>query len=115
YDTEFYIDPRTQEAYARQGYKSFRYQPSSTFTTSHTLVYNKTLAGGHNLNALLGAEYRGYHRQRAGGQAEGFPSHQFRNISSAATILDLYENETADRRGGFFTQINYNFMKKYML
>src|SRR5690606_30804413 len=41
--TEFYIDPRTQEAYARQGYKSFRVQPSTTFTTSHTLAYNKSI------------------------------------------------------------------------
>ncbi|SFB83165.1 TonB-linked outer membrane protein, SusC/RagA family [Parapedobacter composti] len=115
YDTEFYIDPRTQEAYARQGYKSFRYQPSTTFTTSHTLVYNKTLPGGHNFNALLGAEYRDYHMQRGGGSAEGFPSHQFRYLSSAATILSLYENNTANKRGGLFSQLNYNYMKKYML
>src|SRR5690606_10007816 len=57
YDTELYIDPRTQEADARAGYKAFRYQPCTTFTTSQTLVYNTSLRGGHNINALLGAEY----------------------------------------------------------
>lgn len=115
FNTEFYIDPRTQEAYAREGYKSFRVQPSTTFTTSQTFVYDKSFRGGHNFNALLGAEYRSYDRYRVGATAEGFPSSLFRNMSSAATILGAYENSTANKRAGMFTQVNYNFMKKYML
>ncbi|HLR00751.1 MAG TPA: TonB-dependent receptor [Sphingobacterium sp.] len=115
YRTEFYIDPRTQEAYAREGYKSFRMQPSTTFTTSHTLVYDKSLRGGHNLNALLGLEFRAYDRYRVGATSEGYPSHQFRYVGSAANILSAYENTTANKRLGFFTQIDYNYLKKYML
>lgn len=115
YNTEWYIDPRTQEAYARQGYKSFTVQPSTTFTTSQTFVYDKIIRGGHNFNALLGAEYRSYDRYRVGATAEGFPSYLFRNVSSAATILGASETSTSNERAGFFTQLNYNFMKKYML
>ena len=115
YDTEFYIDPRTQEGDSRLGYKSFRYQPSTTFTTSHTLVYDTNLPGGHAINALLGAEYRGYKQQRAGVYSEGFPSYQFRYVSSASTILEAYENGYGNKRAGVFGQVNYNYMKKYML
>lgn len=114
YRTEFYIDPRTQEAYARQGYKSFRVQPSTTFTTSQTLVYNKTLQNNHNINALLGAEFRDYNQYRVSATSEGFPSYQFRMLSAASTILGADELLTGDRRLGFFTQGNYNFKKRYM-
>lgn len=113
--TEFYIDPRTQEAYARQGYKSYRVQPSTTFTTSHTLVYNKSIQKVHNINALLGTEYRDYQQYRVGATSEGFPSYQFRYVSAASTILGATEQWTGNRRLGFFTQANYNFNKRYML
>ena len=115
YDTEFYIDPRTQEANARGGYKSFRYQNSYVFTNSNTLVYDTSLMGGHNINALLGVEYRAYQRQRVGASAEGFPTYQFRYLSSASTILDAYENGSQNKRAGAFGQLNYNFKKKYMV
>lgn len=115
YRTEFYIDPRTQEAYAREGYKSFRVQPSTTFTTSHTLTYTKSLMGGHNINALLGFEFRDYNRYRAGATSEGFPSHDFRYMGTAATILGADENTTSNKRAGFFSQLNYNYLKKYMV
>lgn len=115
YRTEFYIDPRTQEAYAREGYKSFRVQPSTTFTTSHTLVYDKSLRGGHNLNALLGFEFRSYDRYRVNATSEGYPSHDFRYMESAATILTAGESTTANKRMGFFSQLNYNYLKKYMI
>ena len=114
YRTEFYIDPRTQEANARQGYKSFRVQPSTTFTTSHTLVYNKSINNDHNINALLGAEYRDYTQYRVSATSEGFPSPQFRYMSAASTVLGADELYTGDRRMGFFSQGNYNFKKRYM-
>lgn len=112
--TEFYIDPRTQEAYARQGYKSFRVQPSTTFTTSHTLVYNKSIQNKHNINALIGTEFRDYSQYRVSASSEGFPSYQFRLLSSASTILDAAELSSGNRRLGFFSQANYNFRKRYM-
>lgn len=113
--TEFYIDPRTQEAYARQGYKSFRVQPSTTFTTSHTLAYNKSIRNTHNINALVGAEFRDYQLYRASGTSEGFPSYQFRYLSAASTILGAEETWLGNRRLGFFSQANYNYKKKLML
>lgn len=113
--TEFYIDPRTQEAYARQGYKSFRSQPSTTFTASPTLTYNKSIDEKHNFNALLGAEFRDYQQYRASATSEGFPSYQFRYMDAASTILGASETWTGNRRLGFFTQANYNYKKKLML
>ncbi|WP_161554484.1 TonB-dependent receptor [Sinomicrobium soli] len=115
YDTEFYIDPRSQEGANRAGYKSFRYQNSNIFTNSTTLTYDTTFTGGHQLNALAGVEYRGYNRQRVGATSEGFPTYQFRYMSSASTILGAYENGTENKRAGAFSQVNYNFRKKYMV
>ncbi|NGM60429.1 TonB-dependent receptor [Sphingobacterium sp. SGG-5] len=112
--SEFYQDPRTVYANPFGGIKQFRMQPSLSFTTSQTLTYNKSLGGGHNLNTLLGVEYRSYHRYRVGTTAEGFPSYEFRYLSSAAVIRDAYENITDSKRAGAFSQVNYNYKKKYM-
>lgn len=112
--TELYFDPRTQQVYGRGGTKNSRMQTSSTLTTSHTLTYNKSLFGGHNLNGLLGVEYRGYHRHRLGAFGEGFPSHDFRYLSSAAVFGNVLEDIAGNKRAGAFGQVNYNYMKKYM-
>ena len=115
YDTRWYIDPRTQEAFARKGYRSAVDQGSATFTTSHTLTYTKKFRGGHNFKGLLGVEYRNYHRERLQATGEGFPTYQFRTLQTASNILDATEDITGNKRAGAFTQLNYNYMSRYML
>ena len=113
--SEFYIDPRTEGGYGRQGFLQADNIQNTNFITNQTLNYNTTFEGGHSFSALGGAEYRSDTRERQGGTAEGFPTHQFRNMSSASTPLTVFGTWTGFRRFGVFTQANYDYQKKYFL
>lgn len=115
YDTRVYVDPRTQPGYARRGQLSISNQGASTFSTTQTLTYNKRLMGGHRINTLMGVEYYGYNRQRSNSSGEGFPSHEFRTLASAATILNASETHLEYKRAGIFGQLSYDYMSRYML
>lgn len=115
YDTRRYDDPRTQIGFARKGYLAISTQGATTFTTSHTLNYTKKISGGHNLNSLLGVEYYQYNRTRNNASAEGFPSHDFRTLATAATILNANETSLEHKRAGIFGQVSYDYMNRYML
>jgi len=113
--SEFYIDPRTEGGYGRQGFLQADNIQNTNFITSQTLNYNTSFDGGHSFSALGGVEYRSDTRERQGGTAEGFPTHQFRNMSSASTPLTVFGTWTGFRRFGVFGQANYDFQKKYFI
>jgi len=113
--SEFYIDPRTEGGYGRQGFLQADNIQNTNFITNQTLNYNTKFDGGHSFSALGGVEYRSDTRERQGGTAEGFPTHQFRNMSSASTPLTVFGTWTGFRRFGVFTQANYDYQKKYFV
>ncbi|WP_164675017.1 SusC/RagA family TonB-linked outer membrane protein [Anditalea andensis] len=113
--SEFYIDPRTEGGFGRQGFLQADNIQNTNFITNQTLNYNTSFDGGHSFSALGGVEYRSDTRERQGGTAEGFPTHQFRNMSSASTPLTVFGTWTGFRRFGIFGQANYDFQKKYFI
>ncbi|WP_221936594.1 SusC/RagA family TonB-linked outer membrane protein [Litoribacter populi] len=113
--SEFYIDPRTEGGYGRQGFLQVENMQNTNFITNQTLNYNTTFDGGHSLSVLFGVEYRSDIREREGSTAEGFPTHQFRKMSSASTPLTAFGTWTGFRRFGVFTQANYDFRKKFFV
>ena len=113
--SEFYIDPRTEGGYGRQGFLQADNIQNTNFITNQTLNYTTSFDGGHSFSALGGVEYRSDSRERQGGTAEGFPTHQFRNMSSASTPLSVFGTWTGFRRFGVFGQANYDYQKKYFI
>jgi TonB-linked SusC/RagA family outer membrane protein len=114
-DQNTYTDPRTRSGFATQGSLSIANIQNVNFITNQTLNYNKKFAGGHNMTALLGAEYRSDVREASSANAQGFPTFQFRTMQAAAIINSATASWTGFRRVGVFSQVNYDFNKKYLV
>ncbi|MCH7415235.1 TonB-dependent receptor [Belliella sp. R4-6] len=110
--SEFYIDPRTEGGFGRQGFLQIETMQNTNFITNQTLNYNTQINDKNRLNILLGAEYRSDMREREGATAEGFPTHQFRRMSSASTPLTTFGTWTGFKRFGVFGQANFEHDKK---
>ncbi|MCH7408733.1 TonB-dependent receptor [Belliella sp. DSM 111904] len=111
--SEFYIDPRTEGGFGRQGFLQIETMQNTNFITNQTLNYNKKLNDKSRLTALVGAEYRSDQREREGSTAEGFPTHQFRRMSSASTPLTVFGTWTGFKRFGVFGQTNFEYDRKF--
>ena len=114
-DDETYTDPRTRSGFANQGSLTISARQNTNFITTQTLNYNTKFDGGHNLRALLGAEYRSDIRDFSSISGQGFTTWQFRTMQSAAVITSATGNWTGFRRLGVFGQANYDFNKKYLV
>lgn len=109
-----YIDPRSQEGFARRGILTEYGENPVSFTNSHILSYSPELGGEHKLTALGGLEYRSFTNQSAMTRGEGFPSFEFRQLQSAAIITDATSSWTGVKRMGSFIQANYTFGNRFM-
>ncbi|PVH23866.1 TonB-dependent receptor [Sphingobacterium corticibacter] len=114
-DDERYVDPRTRSGFAAQGSLTVGARQNRNFITNQTLQYNTSWNDQHNLSALLGFEYRNDNREMNSISASGFTTHQFRTLQSAAVIGSASGSWTGFKRAGVFTQVNYDFNKKYLL
>lgn len=114
-DDERYVDPRTRSGAAAQGSLTVGNRQNRNFLTNQTLQYNKKWANKHNLTGLLGFEYRYDNRSLNSVSASGFTTHQFRTLQSAAVIGSASGSWTGFKRVGLFSQVNYDFNKKYMV
>ncbi|MFD2035130.1 TonB-dependent receptor [Belliella marina] len=114
-DNETYTDPRTRSGFATQGSLTTQMRQNTNFITNQTLNYNTKFDGGHNLSALLGAEYRSDVREYSSITGQGFTTFQFRTMQSASIITDASASWTGFRRVGVFGQANYDYNKKYLL
>lgn len=114
-DQTNYTDPRTRSGFASRGSLNIQNRQNVNFITNQTLTYNKKIDGGHNLNSLLGVEYRSDVREISSVSGQGFPTFQFRTMQAAAVITSATANWTGFRRFGAFTQVNYDYNKRFLL
>ncbi|MBX2969772.1 MAG: TonB-dependent receptor [Cyclobacteriaceae bacterium] len=110
-----YTDPRTPDGAGVSGRASAQTNWNTNFITSHVLNYSNTFASKHDVNALLGYEYRSETNEQLNGAGIGFASYQFRTIQSAATPENIVSFWTGYRRMGTFGQLIYQYDKKYNL
>ncbi|MGY6557661.1 MAG: SusC/RagA family TonB-linked outer membrane protein [Nitritalea sp.] len=114
-DSETYTDPRTRSGFANQGSLTTQSFRNVNFITNQVLTYNTKFEGGHNLNALLGGEFRSDIREFSSISGQGFTTHQFRTMQAAAVISGASGNWTGFRRMGVFSQVNYDYNKRFLL
>jgi TonB-linked SusC/RagA family outer membrane protein len=112
--TEFYGDPRLRDYEGRKGLGIVNIDFNKNFITNYTLNYTKTFAEKHNLNALVGFEYREEVFDGNGTSAENFPSPDFNTINAGAIPLGSSGFWTSFKRVGVFTNIRYDLSKKYL-
>lgn len=114
-DQTNYTDPRTRSGFATQGSLNLENRQNVNFLSTQTLNYTKNFTGGHNLSALFGAEYRSDVRETNSVNGQGFPTFQFRTLQAAALITSATADWTGFRRMGAFSQVNYDFNKRFMV
>jgi len=78
------------------------------------LTYQTSLGGDHYLTALLGQSIQKSDNERTQATGQGFPSDDFRRITSAAT---QFSSSTGTEWGiaSFFGRLNYDFAGKYIV
>lgn len=110
---EQYRDPRTPDGAAVRGRNSQQSNWNVNFITTQTLNYIKTFNNVHNINALVGIEYRSETNESLTAASTGFPTFQFRTLASGAIDESVDGFWTGYHRTGVFFQGNYDYNKKY--
>ncbi|WP_250631716.1 SusC/RagA family TonB-linked outer membrane protein [Rhodoflexus caldus] len=113
--TEFYGDPRLSDYFNIQGTLTVNNNYNKNLTTNATLNYSKTFAEKHSINALIGTEYREDIQEANGSNGQGFPTPDFSTTNAAARPVSISGFWTGFRRSGAFTNIRYDFNKKYVV
>lgn len=111
---ERYRDPRTPDGAGVRGRATASNDWRSRFINTHTVNWNKTFNGVHNVSALVGFEFVSETREGLSGEAIGFPTFQFRYIASGAEPVFVDGFWTGYRRQGAFVNANYNYKEKYL-
>lgn len=95
---------------------SFDRDFSQTYNT--TLNYNKTFAGSHNLDALIGMEYFDRESKGFSASGSGAPTDDFQDLALTDTdenkrSIDSWHSQY--RILSYFGRANYDYMGKYLL
>lgn len=110
-----YWDPRTADGFSRGGLKQAQSIWNQNFITNQILSARTTIRDKHNVDGLLGYEYRKEDNRQIYVSAQGFPTPEFRTIGTAATSSGFDETGTGFRRQGAFANLNYSYDGRYVL
>jgi TonB-linked SusC/RagA family outer membrane protein len=88
---------------------------SNRYLFEHTLTYEKTIAGVHNITAIYGITSETYQLRNVGAGGEGFPSDDIRVLSSAQTNYTINSQETERAQYSHLARLSYNYREKYLV
>lgn len=108
-------DPRFGDGRSTNGDALAANTRNVNFQTDQTLNYNNSFGGKHNLNAILGFNYRSEVYTSTTAESQGFPSYQFTQVSSGSTPITTGGSYTTFRTAGYFLKADYNYDSKYYL
>ncbi len=111
----FYGDQRLSDYYGIRGTISDFVNTNTNLSSNITANYTKTFLEKHTVSALLGAEYRKEINETTSYTAQGFPSADFITGNAAAEPVSIGGFWTSFSRLGFFTNLKYDFNKKYLV
>jgi TonB-dependent starch-binding outer membrane protein SusC len=110
---ERFTDPRTPDGVGVRGRSSLQTNWNTNFITTQTLNFAKSISD-HNVNGLVGFEYRSETNEGFTASKTGFPTYQFRTLGSGAVTEAANGGWTGYHRVSGFGQVNYDFKKKYI-
>ncbi|MFD0941224.1 SusC/RagA family TonB-linked outer membrane protein [Pedobacter boryungensis] len=106
-------DPRFGDGRSVDGSATAGNTRNTNFQTDQTLNFVKSFNAKHNVNALLGFNYRSEVRTYSNATGQGLPSYQFTQVSSVSTPLAPSGTYTTFRTAGYFAKVDYNYNNKY--
>lgn len=108
-------DPRFGDGRSTNGDALAANTRNVNFQTDQTLNFNESFGGKHNVNAILGFNYRSEVNTTTTAESQGFPSYQFTQVSSGSTPITTGGTYTTFRTAGYFAKVDYNYESKYYL
>ena len=100
---------------AAGGELSRRFSTVTNITTNLTLNADRTFADVHNVNALVGSEYRREYEEDDENGFSGF-NNPFLRVPAGAAVNDFFQGfNTEYRILSYFSQVNYNYDNRYLL
>ncbi|MFB6232112.1 MAG: SusC/RagA family TonB-linked outer membrane protein [Salinibacter sp.] len=101
------------EARADDGVLQRSFEDITNLTANLTLNASNTFAGGHNVDALLGSEYRREFRERTRASFAGF-GNRFISVADGAPNNTNYGGESSEFRIlSYFGRVNYDYNGRY--
>jgi TonB-linked SusC/RagA family outer membrane protein len=113
--TQTLRDSRLNDGFALRGNMTVLSNWNTNFITSHVLSYIKSFGANHNVNALVGTEFRKDVNEQLSASANTFPSYEFRTINAAANPSATGGFWTGSATWSGFTKVNYDYAKKYIV
>jgi TonB-linked SusC/RagA family outer membrane protein len=112
-DENNYLDPRFGDGKATNGDVTGFNTQNVNFQNDEVLNYVKTFGGVHNLNALVGFNYRSVANKTLTAESQNFPLYLFQQITSGSTPFLTGGGRTNYRTLGYFAKADYNYKSKY--
>ena len=94
-----------------------RYSKSTTSLTNFRINYSTTIAGDHNIKAMVGAEQERNHNSNASAYRKNFVSSAIPQINVGSSSADDQSNSGSageDARNSLFGRLNYDYQSKYL-
>ncbi len=109
-----YQDPRVNDAFAVQGRLTNQADYNTNFITNTTANWRKTFKSVHNVNALLGIEYRRDENRWFQADGQNFPSYELRLLSASAIPTGVSGSWSANATWSQFLKAGYNYDSRYI-
>lgn len=113
--SENYRDPRTPDGFGVRGRATSVSNWNTNFITNHVLNYVTSIKDVHNINAIVGTEFRQDLNEQLNATGIGFATPQFRTANTAATPETIGGFWTGSATLSYFGKVNYDFDKRYLL
>lgn len=108
-------DMRTPDGFGVKGRATTHSDMFTNKLTTQTLSFNKTFGGKHNLDGVIGYEYRQQTQEGASAQKTGFPLPNLVLLTAASVNVAADEYFTENRKNSVFGQVYYNYDRRYSL
>jgi TonB-linked SusC/RagA family outer membrane protein len=108
-------DARTPDGFGVKGNVFVQSNWNTNINTFQTLNFNKTFGTKHQLDGVVGLEYRRENNEAINANGNTFPTYQFTLLNNAANPVSVGEFFTGFRRNGVFARVNYGYEGKYLI
>jgi TonB-dependent starch-binding outer membrane protein SusC len=112
--SSFFGDQRLDDYNAVRGLLIETNNNNLNYTSNATINFASSFSEKHSLRALAGLEYREETNSGSSFNAAGFPTPELNTANAAAEPSSVAGFWTGVKNAGIFTNINYDFSKKYL-
>lgn len=109
-----YRDPIVPQFASTGGSATVANRYALNWNTAQTLNYNKRFGTDHDVNALVGGEYRQEVFETVSATGQGFPNGLFRTLAAAARPITTTGSYTTWRIASVFGSVNYGYKDKVL-